>query len=93
MDSTLQPGITAHWKTTQIQQSETEKKRGVGSFGAQGLHHARHPVESRKNGEGLTCPGLSSTKPGWAQVHITAQSVPPVGETNIYLQWPGVAVW
>ena len=40
------------------------EKRGVGSFGAQGLHHARHPVESRKNGEGLTCPGLSSTKPG-----------------------------
>ena len=56
------------------------EKRGVGSFGAQGLHHARHPVESRKNGEGLTCPGLSSTKPGWAQLHITAQSVPPVGE-------------
>ena len=25
MDSTLQPGITAHGKTTQIQQSETER--------------------------------------------------------------------
>ena len=59
------------------------EKRGVGSFGAQGLHHARHPVESRKNGEGLTCPGLSSTKPGWAQLHITAQSV-PLGEKNIF---------
>ena len=29
MDSTLQPGITAHWKTTQIQQSETETKNEV----------------------------------------------------------------
>ena len=25
VDSTLQPGITAHWKTTQVQQSETER--------------------------------------------------------------------
>ena len=61
----LQPGITAHWKTTQENSAKRDgEKRGVGSFGAQGLHHARHPVESRKNGEGLTCPGLSSTKPG-----------------------------
>ena len=90
----LLPGITALLEDDPKNSAKRDgEKQGVGSFGAQGLHHARHPVESRKNGEGLTCPGLSSTKPGWAQVHITAQSVPPVGETNIYLQWPGVAVW
>ena len=66
------------------------EKRGVGSFGAQGLHHARHPVESRKNGEGLTCPGLSSTKPGWAQFHITAQSV-PVGDMKKMVTCGGLA--
>ena len=92
MDSTLQPGITAHWKTTLKKNSAKRdgEKRGVGSFGAQGLHHARHPVESRKNGEGLTCPGLSSTKPGWAQLHITAQSV-PLGETM--KKWLPAVVW
>ena len=93
----LLPGITALLEDDPKNSAKRDgEKQGVGSFGAQGLHHARHPVESRKNGEGLTCPGLSSTKPGWAQVHITAQSVPPRGvthEKNGYLWWPGVAVW
>ena len=95
MDSTLQPGITAHWKTTQIQQSETEGKNEVSDPVEHKVSITQDIlIESRKNGEGLTCPGLSSTKPGWAQLHITAQSVPPVGEqNNSYLQWPGVAVW
>ena len=61
----LLPGITALLEDDPKNSAKRDgEKQGVGSFGAQGLHHARHPVESRKNGEGLTCPGLSSTKPG-----------------------------
>ena len=50
-------------------------KPNVGSFGAQGLHHARHPVESRKKGEGTDLTPFVFDQTGWAQVHITAKSL------------------
>ena len=66
MDSTLQPGITAHWKTTEEKFAKRDgEKRGVGSFAAQGLHHARHPVESRKNGGGTDLTRFVFDQTGW----------------------------
>ena len=78
----LLPGITALLEDDpKIQQSETEGKNEVSDPVEHKVSITQDIlIESRKNGEGLTCPGLSSTKPGWAQLHITAQSVPPVGE-------------
>ena len=79
MDSTCCQVSQPYWKTTQkIQQSETEGKNEVSDPVEHKVSITQDIlIESRKNGEGLTCPGLSSTKPGWAQLHITAQSVPP----------------
>ena len=97
MDSTCCQVSQPYWKTTQkkIQQSETEGKNEVSDPVEHKVSITQDIlIESRKNGEGLTCPGLSSTKPGWAQVHITAQVGSPVGEqNNSYLRWPGVAAW
>ena len=82
MDSTCCQVSQPYWKTTQIQQSETEGKNEVSDPVEHKVSITQDIlIESRKNGEGLTCPGLSSTKPGWAQVHITAQvGFPPWGE-------------
>ena len=93
----LLPGITALLEDDpkKIQQSETEGKNEVPDPVEHKVSITQDIlIESGKNGEGLTCPGLSSTKPGWAQLHITAQVGSPFGEqNNSYLRWPGVVAW
>ena len=68
------------------------EKRGVGSFGAQGLHHARHPVESRKNGGGTDLTRFVFDQTGWAQVDITAQKKSvPLGDMKKMVTCGGLA--
>ena len=65
MDSTCCQVSQPYWKTTQkIQQSETEGKNEVSDPVEHKVSITQDIPIERKNGEGLTCPGLSSTKPG-----------------------------
>ena len=84
MDSTCCQVSQPYWKTTQkkIQQSETEGKNEVSDPVEHKVSITQDIlIESRKNGEGLTCPGLSSTKPGVGSVsHHGPSRFPPVGE-------------
>ena len=57
-----------------------------------GLHHARHPVESRKKGEGTDLTRFVFDQTRWAQVDITAQKKSvPLGENEKMVTCDGLA--